>query len=579
MKNSDTMDTKQLTVNRRRFIAGLSVAGVSSALMPGALVAVAKDAKRVTVEMIEVAQNLAGLCFSRLEQEGIVERLNRDDSPLLAFDALRDSNLDYASQSALVFNPLPPGKKLPSERRPLRREERQVSMPSTDDELAFLPVSQLSRLVETRQIKPTELTELYLARLKQYNPMLHCVVNLTEEIARRQARKADEEIGDGKYRGPLHGIPWGAKDLLSVRGTKTTWGASPFRDRVIDTDATVYSRLTEAGAVLVAKLSMGSLASGDRWFGGLTRNPWNTDQGSSGSSAGPGSATAAGLVGFSIGTETRGSIISPSTRNGVTGLRPTFGRVSRYGAMSLSLTMDKIGPMCRSAEDCAFVLNAIYGQDRKDNTVLDVPFNWDATADETQLRVGYLRSAFEEEVVPDPDEPDLVAEQRQTQRNNRAALEVIRSLGVEVLPFDLPDVSVSAIDFILGTEAAAAFDEPTRRSQLNGMTKAPEQSRWPDSFRASRFIPAVEYLQANRLRLRVMEEVDEAMSDLDLFVGSNLGLTNLTGHPEISMPSGFFEGSPTSLRFTGKLFGESEILLLAHKFQASTDHHLQHPIL
>ena len=579
MENSDTMDTKQLTVNRRRFIAGLSAAGVGSTLMPGALVAVAKDAKRVTVEMIEAAQKLTGLSFSRSEQEGIVERLNRDDSPLIAFDALRDTNLGYEIQPALVFNPLPPGKTLPSERRPLRREDRSVSMPSTDDELAFLQVSQLSRLVETRQVKPTELTDLYLARLKQYNPMLRCVVNLTEELARRQARKADEEIGDGRYRGPLHGIPWGAKDLLAVRGTKTTWGASPFRDRVIDTDATVYSKLTEAGAILVAKLSMGSLALGDRWFGGLTRNPWNTDQGSSGSSAGPGSATAAGLVGFSIGTETRGSIISPSTRNGVTGLRPTFGRVSRYGAMALSWTMDKIGPMCRSAEDCALVFNAIYGQDGKDNTVLDVPFNWDATADATQLHVGYLRSAFEEEIIQDPDKPERAAEQRQTQRNNRAALQVIRSLGVEVLPFDLPDVPINAIDFILGTEAAAAFDEPTRRSQLNGMTQVPEQSRWPDSFRASRFIPAVEYLQANRLRMRVMEEVDEAMSDLDLFVGSNLGLTNLTGHSEISMPSGFFEGSPTGLQFTGKLFGESEILLLAHKFQASTDHHLQHPTL
>ena len=573
------MDEKRLVLNRRRFITGLSAVGLGSTLMPGALAAVAQDADRVTIEMIEAAQRIAGLSFTPAEQETIVDRLNRENSALTAFDTLRDAAIDFSTQPALVFNPLPPGKALPSERRPLRRQDIDVSMPATDEELAFLPVTHLARLVETRQVKSSELTELYLARLKQYDPMLHCVVNLTEEIARRQARRADEEIAAGTYRGPLHGIPWGAKDLLAVRGTKTTWGASPFRDQVIDTDATVYSRLTEAGAVLVAKLSMGALASGDRWFGGRTRNPWNTDQGSSGSSAGPGSATAAGLVGFSIGTETRGSIISPSTRNGVTGLRPTFGRVSRYGAMALSWTMDKIGPMCRSAEDCALVFDAIHGPDGRDNTILDVPFSWDATADVTKLRVGYLRSAFEDEIEEDADDPERAAGQRQTRQNNEVALQVIRALGVELVPFELPEVPTDAIGFILGTEAAAAFDEPTRNAQLNGMTEAPEESRWPDSFRASRFVPAVEYLQANRLRMRVMEEVDEALSDLDLFIGSNLRITNLTGHPEISMPSGFFEGSPTSLRFTGKLFGESEILLLAHAFQARTDHHARHPTL
>ena len=573
------MDEKRLAINRRRFITGLSAAGLGSTLMPGALAAVAQDAETITLEMIEAAQTIAGLSFARDEQERIVKSLNGERSPLQAFDTLRAANLGNSTQSALVFNPVPPGKTLPSERRPLKRQDLEVPMPATDEELAFLPVTHLARLVETRQIKPTELTELYFARLKQYDPKLHCVITLTEELARRQATRADEELATGTYRGPLHGIPWGAKDLLAVRGIKTTWGASPYKDQVINTDATAYTRLTEAGAILIAKLSMGSLASGDRWFGGRTRNPWNTRQGSGGSSAGPGSATAAGLVGFAIGTETRGSIISPSARNGITGLRPTFGRVSRYGAMALSWTMDKLGPMCRSAEDCALVFDAICGPDGKDNTIIDVPFNWDATADVTKLRVGYLSSAFEGAIIEDPENPDRAEGERQTRQNNQAALQTIRSLGVKVTRFELPDVPTEAIGFILGTEAAAAFDGPTRIAQLNLMKEPPEESRWPDRFRASRFVPAVEYIQANRLRMRVMQEVDEAMSDLDLFIGSNLGVTNLTGHPEISMPSGFFQGSPTSLRLTGKLFGEPEILLLAHAFQGKTDHHLKHPTL
>ena len=573
------MDEQKLAMNRRRFIAGLSVAGVGSTLMPGALLAVVQDADEITVEMLEAAQRIAGLRFAPAELQAIVGRLNRSGGNTAAYETLRSANLGNSTQPALVFNPVPPGMRLPTERRPMRRQEMEVSMPATDAELAFLPLSHLARLVETRQVKPSELTELYLARLKQYNPILHCVVSFTEELARRQARQADEEIAAGTYRGPLHGIPWGAKDLMAVRGTKTTWGASPYRDRTIDIDATVYSRLTDAGAILIAKLSMGALASGDRWFGGRTRNPWNTEQGSSGSSAGPGSSTAAGLVGFSIGTETRGSIMSPSTRNGVTGLRPTFGRVSRYGAMTLSWSMDKIGPMCRAAEDCALVFDAIQGPDGRDNTVLDLPFNWDATADVTRLRVGYLRSAVEDDIEDSSENPQRVVSQRQHLANTRAALETIRGLGVQVAPFDLPDLPAQAIGFILGTEAAAAFDMPTLNAELDGMRAAPEESRWPDSFRASRFIPAVEYLQAQRVRMRIIEEVHDALGDLDLFIGSDVGLTNLTGHPEISMPNGFFQGSPTSLRLTGKLFGEAEILLLAHAYQAATGHHLQHPTL
>ena len=557
------MNEEQLAFNRRRFFECLTALGLGSTLMPDALTIAAQDSAIVTVQMIEAAQKIAGVSFTREEQESIVTRLNAPRGYLAGFEFLRTAGLGNSTQPAIVFNPVPPGKSLPVGPRFLKRRVPVVSRPSTDEALAFLPVTHLARLVETRRVTPSELTELYLSRLIKYDPTLHCVVSLTPELARAQAKQADAEIAAGKYRGPLHGIPFGLKDLFAVRGTRTTWGATPYQDQVIDTDATVYTKLREAGAILVAKLSTGALALSAQWFGGLTRNPWNTRQDASGSSAGPGSATAAGLVGFSIGSDTGGSIIQPSARNGITGLRPTFGRVSRYGAMTLAWTQDTVGPMCRSAEDCALVFNAIYGPDGKDNSVLDVPFGWDAAADVTKLRVGYLRSAF--------DGP--------ARRNNEDALSLIRSLGVQVVPCDLPDVAIEAIDFIRYAETAAAFDDLTRSGRLREVERGPEQSARPAEIRPGRFIPAVEYIQANRYRMRVMEQVDEAMSGLDLFIGANLLLTNRTGHPVVSLPSGFFEGSPTGLPLTGKLFGEPELLLLAHAFQSRTDHHLKHPAL
>ena len=561
------MDEERCSINRRRFIECFSAAGLGSTLMPGALAAVAQDAATITIDMLQSAQRIAGVSFTPDQQRRLLEKLNGASGYLAGFARLRAARLGNSAQPAIVFSPVLPGKKLPSERRPLRREKIDVSMPRSDEELAFLPLTHLSRLVESRQVTPTALTKLYLGRLKQHDPQLHCVVTLTEELALRQARQADQEIASGAYRGPLHGIPFGLKDLLAVRGIRTTWGMSPFKDRVIDTDATVYSRLTKAGAILVAKLSTGALAVTAQWFGGLTRNPWNTKQDASGSSAGPGSATAAGLVGFSIGTDTGGSIIGPSTRNGVSGLRPTFGRVSRHGAMTLAWTQDTVGPMCRSSEDCALVFDAIYGPDGKDNTLLDVPFNWDASADVTKLRVGYMRAAADG------------ALDDQTRRNNDNALRVIRSLGVTLVPFALPDVAIEAIDFIRYAETAAAFDDVTRAGVLTEVEQGPEQSRRPDEIRSAYFIPAVEFIQANRLRMRVMEQVDEAFGDVDLFIGSNQALTNRTGHPVISIPNGFSHGSPTALHLTGKLFGEPEILLLAHAFQAKTNFHLQHPKL
>ncbi len=568
----------RLDVNRRRFVECLASVGLGSTLLPGALLAVAQDAERISTEMLGSAAAVAGISLTPDELTAVAESLNGERSFMTSYRVIGEQDLDSSVAPAVVFNPVPPGMTLPTDSQPLRMSDGPVSRPAGDADLAMMSVTQLARLIERRDVSSVELTRLYLERLQTHDPTLLCTVTRTDRLALDQAMRADREIAAGRYRGPLHGIPWGAKDLLAVKGYPTTWGASPYRDQVFDVDATVYSRLTEAGAVLVAKLSMGALAQGDRWFGGRTRNPWNTDQGSSGSSAGPGAATAAGLVGFSIGTETRGSIISPSTRCGVTGLRPTFGRVSRYGAMALSWTMDKIGPMCRSAEDCALVLDAISGPDGRDNSLLDVPFNWDATRDVRGLRVGYLRSMLEDGIQDDPANPDRAVRAREQRALDIDALGVLRSLGVDPQPIDLPELPTRALGFILMTEAAAAFDSLTRSGRDDMMTDEPETSRWPDSFRLHRFVPAVEYLQANRVRTRLMAAMQDVFENLDLFVGSNLGLTNLTGHPEICFPHGFRrDGTPMSLGLTGKLFGETELVMLAHAFQEHTGHHRQHP--
>jgi Asp-tRNA(Asn)/Glu-tRNA(Gln) amidotransferase A subunit family amidase len=566
----------RLALNRRRFLECFSAGAGGTALLPGALLAVAQDAARITPEMLTAAARITGVTFSPEELQAVLTRLNGPAGPLPGFDALRKAELGD-TQPAVVFNPLLPGKAVTRDRRPLMRRPIEATRPSSDVDLAFLPVTHLSRLIETGQVTATDLTRLYLSRLKRFDPQLFCVVNLTEDLALRQAREADEEIAAGKYRGPLHGIPWGLKDLFAVRGTKTTWGMTPYRDRVIDKDSTVYSRLTDAGAVLVAKLSTGALAVTARWFGGLTRCPWDTTEDAAGSSAGPGAATAAGLVGFSIGTDTGGSVVQPSSRNGITGLRPTFGRVSRDGGMVLAWTQDTVGPMCRSAEDCALVLHAIHGPDGRDNSVLDVPFNWNGSANVKGLRAGYLRSEFEGEIPVNPANPREAEFQRATRVNNLAALKVIRSLGVELVAFDLPAVPLAAIDFIRYAETAAFFDDVTRSGGLTAVEQGPERSARPTEIRAAYFTPAVEFVQANRYRMRVMEQLDTAMSGLDLFVGSRQLLTNRTGHPVVSVPSGFHRGMPTALHFTGQVLGEEVILQLAQAFQEATDHHLQRP--
>jgi Asp-tRNA(Asn)/Glu-tRNA(Gln) amidotransferase A subunit family amidase len=572
-----------LALNRRRFIAYFSSIGLGATLMPGALLAQAQDAQVITLGMVDEAARIAGLALPPDAEKRIADNLSRKGSLLANYQALRDLKLGNDTPPAIVFNPLLPGMKLPSDRKTFKWSKPDVPKPKTDEDLAFLPVTHLARLIEKRVIKSLELTKLYLERLKKYDPLLHCVVTLTEELALKQAAQADAEIAGGKYRGPLHGIPWGAKDLLAVKGYKTTFGASPYKDQVIDIDSTVFTRLSEAGAVLVAKLTLGALAQGDRWFGGQTKSPWdpaNPTSGSSGSSAGPASTTAAGLVGFSIGTETRGSIMSPASRCGVTGLRPTFGRVSRYGAMALCWTMDKIGPICRTAEDCALVLKAINGPDGKDNHVLPAPFDWDATRDVGKLRVGYIKTDYEGDIPDDPKNPDRVQRQRENRKFNLEALAVFKALGVNLIPIELPKVSSGDMDFILTTEAAAAFDELIRGDKLDLMSAEPERSAWVGSFRLHRFVPAVEYIQANRARYRLMQEFAKVFDKIDLFIGSSLSVTNMTGHPEISLPSGFdSKGQPASLRFTGRLFGEEDMLLLARAFQNKTGHHLKRPKL
>jgi Asp-tRNA(Asn)/Glu-tRNA(Gln) amidotransferase A subunit family amidase len=409
------------------------------------------------------------------------------------------------------------------------------------------------------------------------------VATLTEDLALKQAADADVELRRGKNRGPLHGIPWGAKDLFATRGIRTTWGAEPYRDQVIDYDATVIERLRNAGAVLVAKLSMGALAQGPRWFAGVTRNPWDPEEsrmGSSGSSAGPAAATAAGLVGFSIGTETLGSIVSPSARCGVTGLRPTYGRVSRFGAMGLSWTMDKIGPMCRGVEDCAAALSVIYGPDGKDITVGDVPFNWDPQANLASLRIGYLKSEFEGTGTPPANE-----QQRQQMEQRRPvykeALAALEKAGAKLTPVELPKFSAAPLRYILTAEAATAFDDITRDGRINQLS-GQEQNDWPNTFRTARFIPAVEYLRAQRARTLLIQEMEKLMSQWDVFVSpapgsASLLITNLTGQPTVCVPCGFVNNLPVAIMFTGAVYDEAAPLRVALAFEQATKWHTMHP--
>jgi Asp-tRNA(Asn)/Glu-tRNA(Gln) amidotransferase A subunit family amidase len=518
----------------------------------------------VTEEMLAAAAACAGLSFTAAERALMLEGIQQY---LAKYEQVRAVPIDNSVPPALAFDLRLAGMAVDTVRRPFTPAAAPApQVPADLEELAFAPVTQLSKLIRSRQVSSVALTEMYLRRLKRYDPALRCVVTLAEELALAQAQRADAELAAGRYRGPLHGIPWGAKDLLATRGIRTTWGAAPYADQVPDHDATVVQRLEAAGAVLVAKLTMGELAWGDVWFDGQTKNPWNIAEGSSGSSAGSAAATAAGLVGFSIGTETWGSIISPATRCRVTGLRPTFGRVSRYGAMALSWSMDKIGPICRSVEDCALVFDAIYGPDGKDSSVADAPFNWNPNIRLNDLRIGYLKSAFEED--------------REHKLHDPQTLDVLGSLGADLIPIELPNYPIEAMSFILAAEAAAAFDELTRGNRDDLLVRQCQEA-WPNVLRQARLIPAVEYIQANRLRTLVMREMAGLMDNIDLYVAfgaTNLLLTNLTGHPAVVVPTGVAESvTPTSMTFIGRLYGEATALAVAKAYQDASGFHLRHP--
>ena len=546
-------------MQRRQIMQVLFATGIGSVVFQRQLAAQVAAGRGITDVMLAEAEWVAGISLSQPERETIAKRLT---DTLSDFQELRKIPIDYRVSPAFHFAP----------RSPVATENEEVQLvpaattstlerPDADDDLAFLPVASLSALVRSRKVTSLELTQLYLERLKRYDQLLKCVVTLTEDLALQQAVRADEEIAAGNYRGPLHGIPWGAKDLMACPGYPTTWGAAHFRDQRLDHTATVVEKLNAAGAVLVAKLTLGALAEGDQWFGGMTRNPFFPEQCSSGSSAGSAAAVSAGLVGFAIGSETLGSIVSPCTSCRATGLRPTFGRVSRYGCMPLSWTMDKLGPIARSVEDCAIVFAAIHGADGKDAAAVTRPFHWAATRDVKGMRVGYFEGKDED------------------------ALEILRGLGVTLVPIYLPGRQLAnQLASMLSIEAAAAFDEVT----AEGITDAHGFNLWGERFKRMRFVSAVDYIRANRLRSVLMDDVAKATEHVDAWIGGDdLVVTNLTGHPTVVLPHGAWEISDTeprqflsrSITFSGQPYADDSLLALSAAFQSKGNAHTLRPPL
>lgn len=601
--------------DRRSFLSACSKLGFAGTLFPGVLWAMAEgEPQKITVDMISQAAIIADVPIPDNDREMMLRNLQ---DAAKGYEDIYNLHMANGVQPAMIFDPfVTTDAKFEKIKRPMRMSPTLPgrAVPRHIEDVAFASVRELADLLRTRKISSTTLTQMYLDRLKRYNPLLLFYITLTEDRALAQAREADRDIARGKYRGPLHGVPWGAKDLLAVKGYPTTWGAAPYKDQTIDEDATVVKRLDAAGAVLVAKLTLGALAEGDHWFGGVTRNPWNPDQGSSGSSAGPASATAAGCVAFAIGSETLGSISSPSTRCGCTGLRPTFGHVPRTGAMALSWSQDKLGPICRAVEDCALVLEVIQGPDGQDRSVQPAAFNWDSQQDWRTFRVGILesefkfdRTALEERVknfrgITDAEKEQFIASAEYDQKFNDAALAELRRMGVKMTPVEFPKMPYQPMVTILNVEAAAAFDELTRSGRDKLMVEQ-GPGAWPNTFRSARLVPAVEYVQANRAKFLAMQAVAKAVEGYDVVVaptnGEQLTVTNLTGHPALILPNGFRgndappsrKGSdgmvgnyggpntPVSLTFLGQLYGEAKLLSLARAYQDSTKFHLRQPQL
>jgi Asp-tRNA(Asn)/Glu-tRNA(Gln) amidotransferase A subunit family amidase len=533
--------------------------------------------------MIRQAAWISGTAITDAQCTLMQEGINQSETD---YEKLRAIALSNAVPPAFTFAPMVAGKPQTdaAPRRPTKSAGKAVPPPGTKEDVAFAPVTMLSAWLRGKAISSTELTALYLERIERFDPKLHAVITSTPERAKERAAAADAEIAKGRWRGPLHGVPYGAKDLLAVAGYKTTWGSVPFKDQVLDSTATVVEKLDEAGAVLIAKTAVGELAWGDVWFGGMCRNPWKLDQGSSGSSAGSASLTAAGCVGFAIGTETWGSIVSPSTRCGATGLRPTFGRVSRSGAMALSWTMDKVGPIARSVADCALVFAAIHGGDARDPYSRTTPFAWPVARPAKSIRVGYVRSLFEADYTKMADQDEDKRAYEEWKAFDARSLDTLRSLGFELVPIELTfSVPVPALSAILTAEAACAFDALVRDGRVDTMVRQVADA-WPNTFRQGELIPAVEYLRAQRLRTIVMREMEKHMEACEVYVvpsfgGDNELLTNLTGHPAVVVPNGFREldGTPTSITFQGRLDADDLALAVASAYQDATDFHNRRP--
>lgn len=528
----------------------------------------------ITKQDIFTAAKIVDISFTQSEVDSMHEDMLNN---LAIFKRMHGIDLPNSIPMSLVQWPSIPGASLNKTvlvaKPPKWDLPKNVMVPANKNELAFYNVLQLASLLKSKKISSVELTQFYIDRIKKFGDTLQCVISVTEEIAMQQAQQADAEIKAGKWRGPLHGIPYGLKDLFSVKGTKTTWGAAPYKEQSFDVDAAVYEKLRAGGAVLVAKFTLGALAMGDRWFGGQTKNPWNLTRGSSGSSAGSASATVAGLVPFAIGTETWGSIISPSSTCGATGLRPTFGRISRYGAMALSWSLDKVGPICRSAEDCAIVFNSLYGTDDRDGGYPSYPFGYTGKADVKKLRIGYTKNYF-----------DRITD---TSRNEWKVLQTFRGMGAELVPMVFPDSAVwpyNIMDVIISAECAAAFDGFTRTG-LDDMMTNQRKNDWPNAFRSARLIPAVEYINANRQRTLLMKAVNDAFKDFDVIIcptfgsGNQGAITNLTGQPAVCVPTGFDKrfNVPTSITFLANLYDEATLLAVVKAYQDATGWDEMHP--
>lgn len=568
------MDTESaISIDRREFVKLAAVLIAAGSAGTVASDAAAAEGTELTVEALAEAQKITGLTFTPEELKMMLAGVKRN---VKSYEELRGIDVPNSVPPAGTFFAEAYAEAVPIERAKeaklqWREPPGAPSRPGNPEDIAYLSIPALAALMQSRKLSPVELAEIHLDRLKLIGPKLNCVVTLMEEQGLAQARRAEAEIKAGRIRGPLHGVTWGAKDLLATRGVRTTWGAKPYENQMIAEDATVVRKLDEAGAVLLAKLSLGELAMGDLWFGGRTNNPWNLERGSSGSSAGPAAATAAGLVAFAIGSETLGSIVSPCGVCGVTGLRPTFGRVSRAGAMALSWSMDKLGPIARSAEDCALVLSVIHGADPADPSSVSRPFPWPERVEMWSLRIGYLKKDF-----------DAIGNEG-TRALHDAVFKQFEKRGAKLVPFELPKFPVGAMRTVLSVEAATAFDDLTR-SGRDDLLRAQQPISWPNTFRTSRLVPAVEYLRAQRVRTLLMRAMRDRMRAVDLFLapsffGDTLTLTNLTGHPCVAFPIGFQNGMPAGMTLVGQLFDEAKIVSVVQAYQDHTDWNTRPPNL